>query len=394
MRSALCALLLRYALCPMRIRIAFYAPFKPLGHPDPSGDLVIGTGIYNYLGLKGHQIRPVSSLRTRWIYWKPWLWPRLLRERRKITRRLTRQTPDRWFTYHSYYKAPDLLGPAISRRIKIPYVLFQGIYSTKRRRHLRTLPGFFLNRAALYSARHVFTNKRVDLKNLRRVIPENRLTYVPSGINPDDFRYDADAGAEMRRKWQVGRDPVVLSAAMFRPDVKTRGLLWLIRTCGDLFRRGLRFYLVIAGEGREKQRLVDQAQKHFPGRVRFIGKVRRNDMFRFYSAGEVFAFPGIGESLGMVYLEAQSCGVPVVAFDNGGISEVVRSDQTGYLVPLYSEAAFSRAVDRLLNRKELRRDMGRTAAQYVRRHHDQNRNYREMERLLRKIARKTRRQHT
>ncbi len=42
-------------------------------------------------------------------------------------------------------------------------------------------------------------------------------------------------------------------------------------------------------------------------------------MYRYYSACDLFVFPGIRESLGLVFLEAQSCGLPVVAFDNAGV---------------------------------------------------------------------------
>ena len=51
------------------VRIAFYMPFKPLDHPHPSGDLVIGTELFQFLRERGHDIRPVSRLRSRWIYW-------------------------------------------------------------------------------------------------------------------------------------------------------------------------------------------------------------------------------------------------------------------------------------------------------------------------------------
>jgi hypothetical protein len=58
------------------MNICFYAPFKPLGHDQPSGDLVIGTGLYDYLAGKGHRMRVATTLRARWIFWKPWLMPR------------------------------------------------------------------------------------------------------------------------------------------------------------------------------------------------------------------------------------------------------------------------------------------------------------------------------
>jgi len=124
------------------MRIAFYAPFKPLGHAHPSGDLMIGTGVFEYLKSRGHRVRVISELRTRWIYWKPWLWVRLLIERQRTLRHARRRRPDLWFTYHSYYKAPDLLGPYVSRRTNMPYVIFQGVYASKRRRKIKTRPGF------------------------------------------------------------------------------------------------------------------------------------------------------------------------------------------------------------------------------------------------------------
>ena len=141
------------------MRILFYAPFKPQGHANPSGDLAIAASICGYLEQAGHEVRHAGGPRMRWIYWKPWAWPRvataLCRERRVFHR----QPADLWLTYHTYYKAPDVLGPPLCRRMGIPYVIFQGIFSTKRRRRIRTLPGYLLNRMALLSARHLFTNR-------------------------------------------------------------------------------------------------------------------------------------------------------------------------------------------------------------------------------------------
>jgi glycosyltransferase involved in cell wall biosynthesis len=270
--------------------------------------------------------------------------------------------------------------------MKIPYAIFQGIYATKRKRHAKTRPGFFLNRKALTAADHVFTNKEVDLENLKRLLPGNRITYVVPGIKPGDFAFDPEAREALRRSWKVGYESVILSAAMFRPGVKAEGIAWVIRSCGDLFRKGHRFHLVIAGEGKEKMKLVCLAKTHLPGRVRFLGKLPRNVMHRFYSAGDIFVFPGIKESLGMVFLEAQSCGLPVIAFANGGIPEVVRDRVTGYLTPLYDRQEFIRAVELLLTDEALRGQMGQAAGAYVRKQHDQNKNYRVMEEVLEKMV--------
>jgi glycosyltransferase involved in cell wall biosynthesis len=373
------------------MRIGFYAPFKPLDHPNPSGDQVIAAGLVQYLTAKGHRIRVLSLLRTRWIYWKPWNLFRAMLEKRRVDGELADRPLDLWLTYHSYYKAPDLLGPPICRARNIPYVIFQGIYSTRVRRHWRSRPGYHLNRNALLAADLVLTNRRDDLVNLRRLLPDDRLGYLAPGIHPDRFVRDPAARAEMRSQWRAGSRPVIIAAAMFRPDVKTQGLVWVIESCARLRGEGLDFLLVIAGDGRERKRLERLAARMLGERVVFAGRLPREEMPGLYSGGDLFVFPGINESLGMVYLEAQSCGLPVVAFANGGIPEVVRHRETGLLVPMYDEEQFDRSVAHLLRDRAARTRMGEDAARYIRECHDLGKNYLFLEEMLNRAVTKHKR---
>ncbi len=357
------------------MNISFYAPFKPLGHHLPSGDLVIGAGLYRYLESRGHHLQVASNLRTRWIFWKPWLAALLPPERRRAAAATSQTKADLWLTYHSYYKGPDMLGPYVADRLAIPYVIFQGAYATKWRKNWRTRAGFYLNRKALLAADHVFANKRVDDYNLKRLLPEQRVSYAPPGIIPDDFTFSDRSRHELRQRWNVDTQPVIVTAAMFRKGVKTESLTWVIRICGMLRNMGRAFRLVIVGDGAQRQTLEKLVAEQLPGQAIFTGKVPRDEMYRYFSAGDIFVFPGVGESLGMVYLEAQSCGLPVVAFDGAGVPEVVRKDVTGFLLPADDSQAYVQAVDRLLDSKAARREMGRAAALYVRQEHDLQKNY-------------------
>lgn len=370
------------------MRIAFYAPLKPLAHPHPSGDLVIGTGLYQFLEARGHLLETISRLRTRWIYWKVWRWPLLVRARNRSLKRCQKKAVDVWVTYHSYYKAPDLLGPDCCRHLRVPYAIFQGIYSTKRRKHWQTWAGFVLNRRALLAADHVFTNRKEDLVNLARIVPEHSLTYVVPGILPEQFSFDPGFRKRLRQELHIADGVVVLTAAMFRPGVKSDGLSLVIRSCGELFRQKVPLYLVIAGDGREGDRLRRMAADWLPGRVRFLGKIAREEMSRFYSAGDLFVFPGIRESLGMVYLEAQSCGLPVVAFADGGVPEVVADGVSGYLVRPFEIQEFNEAIERLIGDEGLRRQMGKAASDYVRRRHDLQMNYQTVEDILLELVKR------
>lgn len=367
------------------MRIALYAPFKPVDHPNPSGDLIIANGIKDFLEKRHHEVTIPSRLRTRWIYWKPLRFMSTLSEIQKAGKTLKHFVPGLWLTYHTYYKSPDLIGPYLCRKFNLPYVIFQGIYSTKRQRSIKTWPGFILNKHALLSARHVFTNKLQDLKNLKRIIPEDQLTYVAPGIYPDQFRYDENAKQSFRRKWSSGDNPVLLSAAMFRPDVKTRGLLWLLETLTEL--ADIDFTLVIAGDGSERNILEKKAARLLPGKVMFAGKIPREKMSGFYSAGDLFVFPGIRESLGMVYLEAQSCGIPVIAFNNGGIPEVVKHGKTGLLSSVYDRTAFAKNIRKMLLDDALRNKFSANAADSIRKDHNLDINYQYMERVLLSIGR-------
>lgn len=367
------------------MRIAFYMPLKPLGHTNPSGDLVIGSELFDFLKERGHHLTLISRLRARWIYWKPWQILGVPFHLTMISKKLRRSRTDIWLTYHSYYKAPDLLGSLCSQYLKLPYVIFQGIYATKYRRRFKTLPGFWLNRYALLAADLVFTNKSRDYHNLKRIIPLKRLAYVAPGIQPEMFIRCEKARYELREHWKAMEKPVVLSAAMFRPGVKTMGIQQVIKACGDLRRKGLDFILVIAGDGEKRSSLQRLAQKRLPQDHIFLGKIERDQLYRYFSAADLFVFPGFNESLGMVYLEAQACGLPVVAMGQWGAGEVVVPDQTGILIDQNKADNFSDAIARLLYDKNLRQAMGRVARRHVLKNHNLTLNYESVERALSSI---------
>ena len=362
-------------------------PFKPLGHPNPSGDLVIGTELFQFLQGSGHHVRLMSRLRTRWLYWKPWRWALVPMEIARVRRRVRQFQPHLWLTYHSYYKAPDVLGAICAPSLGIPYAIFQGVYSTKRRRRLKTRPGFWLNRYALRQANAVFTNKRRDETNLKRLVPNDRLHYIAPGIRPDRFTGTPPDHAPPPHPWNTDDRPVILTAAMFRPGVKTEGLARVIRSCGHLADKGCRFQLVICGDGANQDVLKRLARHQLGESVHFAGRIPRDQMPHYYRSADIFVFPGIQEGLGMVYLEAQAAGLPVVACTGWGASEVVRHNETGLLSAPGDWPQFTHHIMRLLVDSDVRHKMGNAAAQHIACHHDLHINYKRLETQLKSLAR-------
>lgn len=364
------------------MNISFYMPFKPPGHANPSGDLITGMELHDYLIREGHRVALASTLRSRWIYWKPQgLW-QALGEARRLRAELKPNPPDLWLSYHSYYKAPDLLGPTCAAKLQVPYVIFQGIYATKHRKRLKTLPGFLLNRRALEAANLVFANKKKDLLNLRRLLREDRICYIAPGLQPNHFAFDQTSRDQIRQQWQAGTRKVVLCTAMFRPGVKSDGIQIVIDSCARLRQQGCNILLVVIGDGKNRSLLErDGLQKLGPDCL-FTGRIPRRELYRYYSAADVFAFPGIQESLGMVYLEAQSTGLPVVAYRDWGASEAVVDKETGLLTPFAQPEQFGEALKTILTHDETRAAMRQAAANHVRETHDSSKNYRLMTEML------------
>lgn len=376
------------------MKIAFYCPNKPLDHPDPSGDLVIARGIRSALKMRGHEFIEPARFRSRW-FWKSLpgrlsalkaLWAAFIGTRAF--------KPDIWLTYHTYYKSPDVLGPPLSRVLGIPYVVFQPMYATKRRREPGARTGFYLNRIALKAAKHAFVNNLSDLEALQRIIPKSQTTYLPPGIFPEDFEPNECEGQKIRKLHSIAPDePLLLTAARFRLDVKFKSLVYLFKSLSGIDGKKEAFKLLVVGYGPAQEELKLAAERLLPGRVIFAGGVRREEMFRYYSAADLFVFPGIGESLGMVFLEAQACGLPVVALKTGGIPQVVRSqnpDPTAILVPSDNGEAMAEAVELLLNDEPLRRRMGRRAREFVKAERNLHVNYRRLALVLEDIAAGTR----
>jgi glycosyltransferase involved in cell wall biosynthesis len=82
--------------------------------------------------------------------------------------------------------------------------------------------------------------------------------------------------------------------------------------------------LVIVGTGREKEKLMKQAAKN----IRFVGQVSEKKLVEFYRGAKALIMPQ-EEDFGMVAVEAQSFGVPVIAFRKGGAIDTVISGKTG-----------------------------------------------------------------
>lgn len=118
--------------------------------------------------------------------------------------------------------------------------------------------------------------------------------------------------------------------------------------------------LVIVGEGPEKENLKKLTKKlKIDKFVEFRGFL--DDLSTIYPTFDIYIQPSQNEAFGIAPLEAMSYGIPVVASNVGGLSELILDKKTGFLVPPKNPKALSEAIIKLLKNEKLRKKMGEAA---------------------------------
>jgi glycosyltransferase involved in cell wall biosynthesis len=130
------------------------------------------------------------------------------------------------------------------------------------------------------------------------------------------------------------------------------------------------------GEGEERKKLEVLIARYGLGeRVRLAGLVPGGDAY--LEAFDIFLHTSRTEALGLAIIEAGLAGLPVVATNVGGIPEIVEDGKTGLLVPPYSPAAITKALQSLLERPDHAKALGEALSASVRERFDYARMIRE-----------------
>jgi len=182
------------------------------------------------------------------------------------------------------------------------------------------------------------------------------LEVVPEGVPP--VAPDPDGRARVRAALGVPETvPLLLYAGRL---AKEKGLDFLLRSLARLA-TVRRFHLCLAGGGPEERALHAQATSlGLRPRLTFAGWVQHEALANYYAAADVFVFPSPTDAMGLVLVEAMSAGLPCVAIDRYGPSEVVVNGLTGFVTP-FEEQAFAGAIRRLLDDEPLRARMSMMA---------------------------------
>ncbi len=182
---------------------------------------------------------------------------------------------------------------------------------------------------------------------------KSRLVKIAPGIDTDHFAPDSGS-IQLRRELGLIDKKVIVSVGRL---VHRKGQDFLIQSLPAILEKHPTAHILMVGEGPYRKDLTKMVEKlKLSQSVTFIGRIQYKDLPRYICAGDIFAMPSRSrlaglevEGLGIVYLEASSCALPVVAGRSGGAPDAVEEGITGFSVDGTSTAEISSAIIKLLD---------------------------------------------
>jgi D-inositol-3-phosphate glycosyltransferase len=277
----------------------------------------------------------------------------------------------RYVVVHGHYWLGGLVAQQLRDAWRIPWV--QSFHTLARAKTRVGLPNDEPRSAAearlVAAADRIVTGSVAEAKDLMRLYgaSRNRICVAQPGV---DLRvlHPRDTAA-LRENLGLDGHRVLLFAGRLEPLKGAETLLGAVARLGEEERFDDVVTLVIGEDsgdgsaaGGERRRLEAVAGGHgLEARVRFLGAVEHEDLADYYALADICVVPSRTETFGLVALEAQALGTPVVASAVGGLTEIIADGETGILVSERWPDAFAVAIASLLDDAERRERMGDAA---------------------------------
>lgn len=215
-----------------------------------------------------------------------------------------------------------------------------------------------------------FTDKIVVLTELEKkdllrfkVAEAKKICLIPPGLELDNYAKANIDKVKVREIFHLQPDETVVGMVARLEPIK--GPEYFVEAAKEVVGHFNKTRFIIVGEGSLRQSLEERV-KNSGLKERFIFTGWCEDIIEVISIFDILVLPSLNEAVGMVLIEAQSLGVPVIATNVGGIAEIIQDNQTGILVPPRDPQILAGAINSLLVDKQKRLAMSEKAKAWVR----------------------------
>ena len=280
----------------------------------------------------------------------------------------------RFDVIHSHYWVSGTAGLAVARAWDLPLV--HTMHTMARVKNLRLQPGetpepgvrIDGEQEIVDGATRLIANTSTEAGELETLYGADPLEVdvVAPGVDLQIFSSRNSDAARAR----LGVPPEVFHVVFAGRIQRMKGPQVLVRAAAELHARRpdipLKISILGAGSGSEVldlQPLVDSLGLH--AEVSLHPPVDAPGLAEWFRAADVVAVPSFSESFGLVALEAQACGTPVLAANVGGLPKAVGHGRTGLLVDGHDAGRWSAELEKLHDDAGLRRALGYGAAEHA-----------------------------
>jgi len=198
-----------------------------------------------------------------------------------------------------------------------------------------------------------------------------RLCTSPPGVDHSVFT-PGDRGEARRWLGLPADTPLVLFVGRIQPLKAADVAVAALAQIGPIGGRPPHLLIVGGPSGAQGESELTRLQRmiaelNLRDRVHLVAPQPHRAMARFYQASDVLVVPSRSETFGLVAVEAQACGLPVVAAAVGGLPDAIADGSTGLLVDGHDPASYAAAIEKILGDPALAAQMGAAAAVFAER---------------------------
>lgn len=199
------------------------------------------------------------------------------------------------------------------------------------------------------------------LDKLRRIPGmANRTAFIPNGVNTNIFRYVARPCSSNNHIIRL------IYPARLEPY---KGHSAFLDFCKELAMAGRRFELLLAGGGSLEKKVRSKVESlGLTDYVKPLGRLPWNELPELFAECDIGVFPSPSEMMPKAVLEMMSTGLPVVAYDTGGIPQIIEHGKTGYITAVGDKRLFRSYLERLMDNKHIAHAIGDAASARMRTH--------------------------
>ncbi len=252
---------------------------------------------------------------------------------------------------------------ALSKLLKLPYIVSchgNDILQASKVRRRKKIAQKVLSGAKLVTVNSHYTGRLVEKLGIGDV----KIKVVYPGIDSRSRIQDSRIKDNLIKRHNLSGKKIILSLGRL---VARKGFDKVIEAMPQVVAKVPEAVYLIAGSGPDEARLKELGRKT-PEQIKFLGRVSEEEKWALLELSDVFIMPAREddedvEGFGIVYLEANLMGKPVIAGKTGGVQEAVVDEQTGLLVNPENADEISRAIIELLSNPELADKLGRAGQQ-------------------------------